>query len=447
MAKNQSLCLLLVANGCFISSGASEEQTCVQALNLVLHSSSSNIDIAMITEVTMSSGDEFRRHSTGKLSAGIGEQKSVPHYLRASTGSCRDCCKFRRNEETETKKRPSIPKISERKSLNRSSNEVPMIRNRTPLAKVNSREISMAKTHSKLASKMIGTSSRKPSSKDIELSDKHVISVNANAEAMDVGGGGSRSSEIKIEKKEPLEASLNRVLSFNARKHNSLKIVSHVKNQTKPRKENAEEHNEVEEKTLYILEVENESQIESPDTESSLSNSPLRQSSFEEAGVESEKVTNEFEEDTSSASNGIESMANGNNNNTLEAEEKVMVKKDETACSKEKEGQVLRKVKIFSRKMVEETKTEKRNSPRKLKLKRGSLFWNNNPKDESTQGVALRHHLKNKKNDEEALQNNVIEETANKLVEIQRSKVKALVGAFETIISQQNSNSPKPVGN
>jgi hypothetical protein len=40
--------------------------------------------------------------------------------------------------------------------------------------------------------------------------------------------------------------------------------------------------------------------------------------------------------------------------------------------------------------------------------------------------------------------NNVIEETASKLVETRKSKVKALVGAFETVISLQDK---KPSAN
>ncbi|CAL9194271.1 unnamed protein product, partial [Musa hybrid cultivar] len=53
--------------------------------------------------------------------------------------------------------------------------------------------------------------------------------------------------------------------------------------------------------------------------------------------------------------------------------------------------------------------------------------------------VVLRHQDVNDKKDTQGLFNNVIEETASKLVESRKSKVKALVGAFETIISLQES--------
>ncbi|KAJ6846621.1 uncharacterized protein M6B38_282440 [Iris pallida] len=55
------------------------------------------------------------------------------------------------------------------------------------------------------------------------------------------------------------------------------------------------------------------------------------------------------------------------------------------------------------------------------------------------QMVILKHQATLKKKDAQALFNHVIEETASKLVETRKSKVKALVGAFETVISLQES--------
>ncbi|CAI9109791.1 OLC1v1009687C1 [Oldenlandia corymbosa var. corymbosa] len=59
-----------------------------------------------------------------------------------------------------------------------------------------------------------------------------------------------------------------------------------------------------------------------------------------------------------------------------------------------------------------------------------------NPSDEK---VVLRHQDAQGKKDAQGLFNNVIEETASKLVESRKSKVKALVGAFETVISLQDT--------
>lgn len=50
--------------------------------------------------------------------------------------------------------------------------------------------------------------------------------------------------------------------------------------------------------------------------------------------------------------------------------------------------------------------------------------------------VALRHQKTLEKNKSQRLYNNLIEETATRLVKTRKSRVKALVGAFETVISK-----------
>ncbi|CAN4082652.1 unnamed protein product [Withania somnifera] len=55
--------------------------------------------------------------------------------------------------------------------------------------------------------------------------------------------------------------------------------------------------------------------------------------------------------------------------------------------------------------------------------------------------IILRHQDVPEKKDLQGLLNNVIEETVSKLVETRKSKVKALVGAFETVISLQDKPS------
>ncbi|XP_030533453.2 uncharacterized protein LOC115743015 [Rhodamnia argentea] len=53
--------------------------------------------------------------------------------------------------------------------------------------------------------------------------------------------------------------------------------------------------------------------------------------------------------------------------------------------------------------------------------------------------IVLKHRQVEKRENARSLFNNVIEETASKLVETRKSKVKALVGAFETVISLQDT--------
>ncbi|XP_068309023.1 uncharacterized protein [Pyrus communis] len=59
----------------------------------------------------------------------------------------------------------------------------------------------------------------------------------------------------------------------------------------------------------------------------------------------------------------------------------------------------------------------------------------------SPEKVVLRHQGVTGRKDVQKLLNNVIEETASRLVESRKSKVKALVGAFETVISLQDTKS------
>ncbi|KAK9116599.1 hypothetical protein Sjap_015546 [Stephania japonica] len=118
----------------------------------------------------------------------------------------------------------------------------------------------------------------------------------------------------------------------------------------------------------------------------------------------------------------------------------------------------------FRRGKIVELPPEK-NGPRRLKFRRGRSYRENqngrnvmlrkslkqmelndgdakSPETESEK-VLLRHQDGNEKKDAQVLFNNVIEETASKLVETRKSKVKALVGAFETVISLQDG---KPSG-
>lgn len=64
----------------------------------------------------------------------------------------------------------------------------------------------------------------------------------------------------------------------------------------------------------------------------------------------------------------------------------------------------------------------------------------------NSEKVVLRHQNMAGKKEVRSLFNNVIEETASKLVVTRKSKVKALVGAFETVISLQDAKPPATVG-
>ncbi|XP_055825634.1 uncharacterized protein LOC129894126 [Solanum dulcamara] len=105
-------------------------------------------------------------------------------------------------------------------------------------------------------------------------------------------------------------------------------------------------------------------------------------------------------------------------------------------------------------------------SPRRLKFRPPKILENNgngsarvrgrssrrfiaygksNAAKDETMKVNLRHHYRRDKKEVPILFNNVIEETATKLEETRRSKVQALVGAFETVISLQDPTSSPPI--
>ena len=133
-------------------------------------------------------------------------------------------------------------------------------------------------------------------------------------------------------------------------------------------------------------------------------------------------------------------------------EKKGKPKKDGVVYSRGKGNQMI-KLK-FRRGKVVENQTEI-SSPRRLKFRRARVlgekangkvnvrksFEGNEACDDSNgattgpEKVVLRHQDMQDKKDAQGLLNNVIEETASKLVEARKSKVKALVGAFETVIS------------
>ncbi|KAL0423027.1 UNVERIFIED_CONTAM: hypothetical protein Sradi_0837500 [Sesamum radiatum] len=95
------------------------------------------------------------------------------------------------------------------------------------------------------------------------------------------------------------------------------------------------------------------------------------------------------------------------------------------------------------------------NSPRILRFRRPRVAWpedgkvdlkrrifkRNGGKDDAAGAelcsgkIILKHQDVQGKTDGKILLNNVLEETASKLVESRKGKVKALVGAFETVIS------------
>ncbi|XVF58379.1 hypothetical protein PTKIN_Ptkin07bG0062000 [Pterospermum kingtungense] len=280
--------------------------------------------------------------------------------------------------------------------------------------------------------------------------------------------------------------SLIRATSLSARKNRNLKVMPPQKNQNKikkaeneqPIKEPDECNNDtLQEKTLYVIKMETENiTLEShknkncaaeisPPVVSSLKSSspPISPSLSSHSGRdqdESEHTMTEEEDDSYSDYNEDETV-NMDEVEILEGENGGRPRKAGIVFSKDKDCQPVKL--SFSRGKVVAIQSEN-NGPRRLKFRRGRVLGENqNVKGEGRrtfrsrgatgdmndfkpgrEKVVLRHQDVQGKKDEKGLFNNVIEETASKLVETRKSKVKALVGAFETVISLQDT---KPSAN
>ncbi|GAU19824.1 hypothetical protein TSUD_170500 [Trifolium subterraneum] len=491
-----------------------------------------SVHVPMVSdEVTMSRVVELRRPSSG-----TNGEKRVPHYRRASMGSCHDICKYGKNIAVEANKRSFIPKLAERKQLLQSSqknigevivasgiklqasdttkviktgpgrlvqpnNEVvvnkvkqslplrdlqnssiyktrrqeisssskmdsipkPISKKEEPLLKSISQRV---KTHPISTSQMVKTSSKSISKKtrhlSVDLDSSKVASQRASWSTSHMVKTSSKSTSKKT-RHLSMDLGSSKVASPRASSspksfqkriaginiHKSLKTVSRVKNQPKPRKvEPAEQCNEVKEKTLYVI-IESEDQTFQSDQNENLDI---------ELSSNAQNATSELEEDSCLGNNGKENMDNleildlegeenekrqkGETENLdimdLEVEESEKPQKGET------ENSEILDLEVEENEKPQEGETEnlvesqmEKSSPRELEFGRGKVSKDNDNDDKvdadetdvitGVEKVVLRHQDVKGKKDEQVLLNTVIEETASKLVEIERSKVKALI--------------------
>ncbi|XVF16707.1 hypothetical protein REPUB_Repub10bG0055500 [Reevesia pubescens] len=278
---------------------------------------------------------------------------------------------------------------------------------------------------------------------------------------------------------------LARATSLTARKNRNLKVVPPQKNQNKVKKAETEQpltahdgrnNDTLQEKTLYVIKMERENillesdknencaaelspPVASSPKSSSLTISPSLSSHSGRDQDESEYTVTEAEDDSDSEYDEDETV-NMEEEEILEGENGGRSREARMVLSNDK---VCQPVKLsFRRGKVVDIQSEN-NGPRRLKFRRGRVLGENqnikadrrtfrrrlvdgdtNDNKPSEEKVILRHQDVKGKKDEKGLFNNVIEETASKLVETRKSKVKALVGAFETVISLQDT---KPSAN
>ncbi|XP_078164731.1 uncharacterized protein LOC144559543 [Carex rostrata] len=182
---------------------------------------------------------------------------------------------------------------------------------------------------------------------------------------------------------------------------------------------------------------------------------------FESSAEEEESM--EFESESESGSVSLSRSASSGSVESASKNEKLKVERSNNRRSGSNQLEEKKPYKLkFKPARVIELKPESDSGPRRLKFRKprvagenpkfsgggrkvsykkrsGSDLPGSNSGTHKSAGVVLRHQDGMERNEgQNSLFNNVIEETASKLVESRKSKVKALVGAFETVISLQD---------
>lgn len=182
--------------------------------------------------------------------------------------------------------------------------------------------------------------------------------------------------------------------------------------------------------------------------------SPALFSGKEEAQDELEYLDSEAEGSDDSISESSETHKSddeetsvGNQDSEIRKGKDISVENNTTTKLKFKRGKVVeiesnevgpRRLR-FQRARVLSKNQDNDLTSRRRRYAKGGVVDDTSGTNDDSEKVVLRHQEVEGKKDAQGLFNNVIEETASKLAEGRKSKVKALVGAFETVISLQET--------
>ncbi|KAL0377577.1 UNVERIFIED_CONTAM: hypothetical protein Sradi_3063200 [Sesamum radiatum] len=263
-----------------------------------------------------------------------------------------------------------------------------------------------------------------------------------------------------VQRKRDAKGLLNNVSEEKASKLvESWKSKFPVKDRKRIRKvkTNPSDHEKVSEKTLHAIENETQNSVVQsvPDGHAvpSLSSTSSGESQCHEKaghGQDNEETEESVGEAGELTSENDESLETGKS--VKENQTKTLIKSRVVGSENKYSSPV--KLKFRSGKVVDLQSDN--NGPRRLRFRRARVLGAEDGNDlrgrtfkksgvsasgvqVSSGKVVLKHQDVQGKRDAQGLLNNVIEETASKLVESRKSKVKALVGAFETVISLQES--------
>lgn len=288
------------------------------------------------------------------------------------------------------------------------------------------------------------------------------------------------------------KTSNSRAVNLYATKDSSPSLLYPLKDQKRTQKDKLKPDIEkVQKKTLHAVEAGTDEKVIEPvqgDSTVQISSSPSLQSlslslpdsqfsaSHEDVAEESKYIDKDIQQSESTDIEDLEEseytesevdefisedeILNINEVSKLKGDNNQCFKVARVICSGNKDG-AMTKSKFRKGRTVDQQIVH--NVPRKLKFRRGRILGDNDDKHAArrsfekreldddindaspgSEKVVLRHQDMLGKKDAQGLYNNVIEETASKLVESRKSKVKALVGAFETVISLQESKPSIP---
>nr|GEU81936.1 muscle M-line assembly protein unc-89 isoform X2 [Tanacetum cinerariifolium] len=334
----------------------------------------------------------------------IAEYRNVPpRYLRPSTGSCHDRCKHGMTDDTPELKRPTR-RLGSRK--------MPVVKTRGK------------RTADPLDGKKISKTTPKHSSNPMYRAPTQPAKVNKRELSKKVGASRhnlpSKRMATNHVKTKPISAER---VSPKPRNH---KLVSRQKDQTKMTKEKL--------KQLIAKKVQEMTKMGFLDAETAKFVTPTFKmiESLTALTAEATNLHNSESSHSSSEEQVSKSDAEHADNEDVECEDNYQM---ETSEDNEDGGIEVK----FRRGRVLELEYED-NGPKKLTFRRGRVL--DNGEDNDSEKVTLKHQEQEEKEAQELL-NRVIEETATKLAEDMKTKVGALVGAFETVISLQPSSDEK----
>ncbi|MCD7462888.1 hypothetical protein HAX54_049583 [Datura stramonium] len=314
-------------------------------------------------------GSVSRRLSTGTVEKG---QDILPHYLRASPGSCHDVCKYGRKHSFEAELKDPL--------LRRTNKPPPAPR---PLEGVDGRSRRNREVSFRKEKNMVPEASTKKSLKSPAGAFSHKTSL---IKPLIIGATNSKNLTYAATLKK----------EYKIRKDGTNKLDSEKVNNVEPEQNLLEPAGD----GNIMLSL----QSSSPESLSQ-SYSPLL------SNDEEKEVTEYAETEVHEALNIAEVET------LIKSRKKTILSKGKAGASENNHPSVVN-----------------------LKFKKGKVIdGNERCTIPNSRKVVLRHQDVLEKKDGQVLLNNVIEETATKLLESKKSKVKALVGAFESVISLQET--------